>query len=188
MLRHINFVWFSVVAIVFIVLLLNPDWLSRESVSGFLNDLGPLALLCYLVLSLSRALLLIPSTPFILAGAVAFPDSPLLVLTISLLGIAAGAYLIYSFPSFGGFDAFLEQKYPEKISQLKQKMGHKYALLFVVGWSFFPLVPTDVICYVAGLAKMRFRNLLAAMLVGELPLVTIYVFAGMELGEWLRVV
>ena len=56
----------------------------------------------------------------------------------------------------------------------------------VAGWSFFPLVPTDVICYVAGIAKMSFKKMVMALLFGEIPLVTTYIFLGVEIGEWLR--
>ncbi len=66
-------------------------------------------------------------------------------------------------------------------------MRLKYAFWIVVAWSFFPLVPTDAICYVAGMAKMPFRKLAAAMLLGEVPVVAAYIFLGAEIGEWLRV-
>lgn len=184
--KHINSIWLVFVAICLSLFLLFPDVISKESVASYLSDLGPWAWATFIFLSLVRSAFLIPCTPFILAGAISFPNSPQLVILISLIGIAAGAYLIYSFPSFGSYDRLLEQKYPAKIASLKKKMQHKYALLFVAGWSFFPLVPTDAICYVAGVAKMRFSAMLAALLIGELPLVVIYVYAGSELGEWLR--
>ena len=97
---------------------------------------------------------------FVLAGAISFPQWPLLVFAISLTGVVVGAFLVYSFPSFGGYDRLLEKKYPDKIANLKTKMQHKNAFWFVAGWSFFPLVPTDAVCYVAGVAKMSLRKCL----------------------------
>jgi len=185
--QHINSIWLIFVAICLGLFLLFPEAISKESVATALSNLGPWAWVAFIVLSLVRSAFLIPCTPFILAGAVSFPESPGIVLLISLAGIAAGAYLIYSFPTFGGYDRLLEAKYPDKIAALKKKMQHKYALLFVAGWSFFPLVPTDAICYVAGVAKMRFSAMITALLLGELPLVIIYVYAGAEIGEWLRI-
>jgi uncharacterized membrane protein YdjX (TVP38/TMEM64 family) len=132
-------------------------------------------------------MLMIPCTPFVLAGAISFPQWPVVVLIISLIGIVVGALLVYSFPSFGSYDEFLEEKYPEKIAFLKEKMHGKYAFWIVVGWSFFPLVPTDAVCYVAGMVKMSYKKMIAALLVGEVPLVTFYVFLGVEIGDWLRV-
>jgi uncharacterized membrane protein YdjX (TVP38/TMEM64 family) len=71
--------------------------------------------LVYVLLSLSRALLMIPSTPFVLGGAIAFPDMPVVVWFISVAGVVVGALLVYSFPSFGGYDRFLEEKFPDKV-------------------------------------------------------------------------
>ncbi len=185
-LKHFNHIWFVLVAAVLTTLLLNPEWLSRESIAQYLAGLGTMALLVYIALSLSRALLMIPCTPFVFAGGIAFPQWPLLVLLISVAGIVAGATLVYSFPSFGSYDDYLESKYPEKVALLKRKMQSPYAFWFVVGWSFFPLVPTDAICYVAGMAKMSYKKLISALLLGELPLVVAYIYIGVEAGEWLR--
>ncbi len=186
MVKHVNTLWLLAVAVVLIYLGLNPELLSRDSIAGFLEGLGPSALLVYILISLARALLMMPSTPFILAGAVAFPDIPVWVFLISYFGVVTGTLLIYSFPSFGSYDEYLEAKYPEKIGQIKDKMQGPYSFWIVVGWSFFPLVPTDLISYVAGIAKMSYKKLVAAVILGELPIVTFYVFAGLELGEWLR--
>lgn len=186
MIRHFNTLWLVAVAALLIYLAINPELLSRESISAYLGGLGTAALLAYIIISLLRALLMMPSTPFILAGAISFPDMPVLVFAISYLGIVAGTLLIYSFPSFGNYDKYLEAKYPNRIGQVKEKMQGPYSFWIVVGWSFFPLVPTDLISYVAGIAKMSYKKLVAAVVIGELPLVSFYVFAGTELGEWLR--
>ncbi|SUZ55501.1 uncharacterized protein METZ01_LOCUS8355 [marine metagenome] len=185
-LKNLNQVWLCLVAIVLVSLLIFPDWLSRDSISELLNNFGAMALIVYIVLSLTRSLLMIPCTPFVLAGAISFPQWPLIVFVISFTGIVLGAFLVYSFPSFGNYDEFLEEKYPAKIAALKEKMQGKYAFAIVAGWSFFPLVPTDVICYVAGIAKMSFKKMVMALLIGEIPLVTTYIFLGVEIGEWLR--
>lgn len=187
MTKHINTIWIAVVAVMLGSIVLFPEWLTRESISGLLNQMGAMALLVYLIMSLTRSMLLIPCTPFVLAGAISFPQWPFLVLLISLAGVVVGAYLVYSFPSFGGYNRLLEEKYPEKIASLKRKMQHDNAFWFVVAWSFFPLVPTDAVCYVAGIAKMPLRKMLTALMIGEFPLVAAYVFLGAEIGEWLRI-
>lgn len=187
MIKHLNTLWLVMVAVILGMIVIYPQWLTRDSISQLLNQMGSMALIIYVLMSLSRSVLLIPCTPFVLAGAISFPQWPFLVFAISLAGVVVGAVLVYSFPSFGGYDRLLEEKYPEKIVSLKTKMQHKNAFWFVVAWSFFPLVPTDAVCYVAGVAKMPLRKMLTALLVGELPLVAAYVFLGAEIGEWLRI-
>lgn len=187
LIKHINTIWLVLVLVCASLLFLFPDWVSRESISDFLNGLGALALVVYVVLTLTRGLLMIPCTPFVLAGGISFPEMPFVVMAISFAGIAAGAYLVYSFPSFGSYDEFLEEKYPEKIRWLKEKLHGPYAFWIVAGWSFFPLVPTDAICYVAGVVKMTYKKMVTAVIFGEIPLVTLYVYLGTEIGEWLRI-
>ena len=186
-LRHINTVWLTAVAIALLWLLLNPELVSRESISEFLSGLGAMALFVYVLLSLSRAILMIPSTPFVLAGAISFPDMPIVVWIISAAGVVVGAFVVYSFTSFGSYDEYLEGKYAEKIAFLKEKMQGKFAFWIIAGWAFFPLVPTDAVCYVAGMAKMSYKKMITPLLVGQLPLATVYIFLGTEIGEWLRI-
>lgn len=185
--RHINTAWLVLVACLLTLLLFNPGWLSRESIAALLESLGTGALLVYILLSLGRAVFLIPCTPFVLAGAITFPELREFVFLISLAGVVVGALLVYSFPSFGDYDEFLEAKYPQKIAVLKSHMHGPYWFWIIAGWSFFPLVPTDVICYVAGMVKLPFRKLVTALLAGEVPLVAAYVYLGGEIGEWLRI-
>lgn len=187
MIKHFNTLWLALVAVVLLSLALNPELLDRDSIAHFLNDLGTSAFIVYVLLSVTRALVMMPSTPFILAGAISFPDMPIAVFIISYLGVVVGTLLIYSFPTFGNYDEYLEARYPSKIGLIKEKMQGRYSFWIVIGWSFFPLVPTDLICYVAGIARMSYKKLVAAVIIGELPIVTFYVFAGVELGEWLRV-
>ncbi len=186
LITHINTLWLVLVAALGGLLLLFPEWLSREGIAVFLENLGGFALLVYVLLSLSRAVLMMPCTPFVLAGGIAFPDMLLLVWLISLAGVVAGAFLVYSFPSFGNYDEYLESKYPDKIALLSRQIHGPWSFWIIAAWSFFPLVPTDLICYVSGVVKLRFSKLITALLVGEIPLVSAYVFLGAGIGEWLR--
>ena len=185
--RHFNSIWLSLVAISLLVLLIYPDLVSRDSIAGFLDGLGTGAIVMYVVMCLSRSLLMVPVTPFILAGSIVFPDMQIFIMIISFVSIVVGAFLLYSFPSFGDYDELLEYKYPDKIAMLKEKLHGKYSFWIIMGWSFFPLVPTDAICYVAGMVKLSYKRMVIPLLIGEIPLVTIYVFLGSEIGEWLRI-
>ena len=187
LLRHINSVWLCMVAVATGLLLLFPEWLTRDSISAYLGGLGSGALMVYLLMCIIRSLLMIPVTPFVLAGAITFPDLLMLVFAISMVGILVGAFLIYSFPAFGGYDRLLEDRYPTKIGQLKDAMRGKRCFWIIAGWSFFPLVPTDLICYVAGMVRLPFRKVVGPLTVGEIPLVAIYVYFGSEFGDWLRI-
>ena len=185
MAKHLNLVWFGLVATTALMLFLNPELLERENLAAFLERFGTEAFVVYVLISLVRAVLLIPSTPFILAGALAFPDWPLAVLAVSMSGIFSGALLVHSFPGIGSYDERLQALYPKQISFIRERMQGHNAWWVVMGWSAFPLVPTDVICYVAGLAKMPALKMGVAVLIGGFPVTALYVFLGAEVGALL---
>lgn len=141
-------------------------------------------MIAYVVISLIRGLFLIPSTPFVLAGVVLFPESPVFVITVSMIGILFTAILLYYFSDILGFSKKLQQKFPKKMAKWEERLRSKHAIWIVTGWSFFPLVPTDLICYVAGIVKMPIQYLLIGITVGEILLIGCYVYMGVGLLEW----
>ena len=54
-------------------------------------------------------------------------------------------------------------------------------LPIVIGWSFFPLAQTDLICYVYGSLRIDVRKLLAGILLGEGIICALYIFLGRQL-------
>jgi uncharacterized membrane protein YdjX (TVP38/TMEM64 family) len=63
------------------------------------------------------------------------------------------------------------------VEEIRKRLEHPFGLAFVALWAFFPLVPTDAVCYVAGTIRMHFLKFIIAVFVGELVLCSIYVFA-----------
>jgi uncharacterized membrane protein YdjX (TVP38/TMEM64 family) len=53
----------------------------------------------------------------------------------------------------------------------------------VTAWSFLPIVPTDLICYVCGVMKISFSRFMAGVLIGEGAICALYIFAGSQLLE-----
>ena len=185
MIKNLNLIWFAIVGVAVLVFFLNPELLDRETLADFVTHFGAEAFVVYVLICLTRSLLLIPSTPFIFAGAIAFPDWLLAVLAASMAGVLSGSLLIYSFPGIGGYDERLKARYPQQIAYVRERMQGAGAWWVTLGWSFFPLVPTDLICYVAGLARMPPLKMAVAVQIGSLPLMAVYVFTGAELGALL---
>ena len=103
----------------------------------------------------------------------------------NVAGIVFSATIIYFFSHFMGFDTLFEKKFSKQIIQIREKINQPKGMLFVILWSFFPLVPTDVMCYVAGTVKMNFGKFILAVFIGELPIVAAYVLAGRGIFELL---
>jgi len=178
-------IWLGIVFFLLILFLVSPSSFSPEKIVTTLNNYQSHLLIAYTVVSVFRGLILIPSTPFVLAGVLLFPDQPWAVMVISMIGVIAGSSAIYFFSDFLGFSNKLENKYPKKISLWHKRLNSPRASFFVVGWSFFPFVPTDLLCYVAGIVKMPFRYLITGVIIGEAIIISLYVFYGTGVVEYL---
>ena len=179
-------VW-AVVAITALTLYISsPERFSAGNISAFVEGFETEIWLVYLGLSAIRGFTLLPSTPLVLAGTILFPGQPWLVLAISITGILVSSSLIYFGSEALGFHEYFEQRKPSAVAMIRRRLEHTWGLAFVAAWAFFPLVPTDAVCYVAGTIKMNFFKFILAIFVGELILCSFYVFTGGSvLRNWL---
>jgi len=158
-----------------------PEFFTPESIAALLTKFQGEALLIYLLLSVLRGFSLLPSTPLVFAGMLMFPTQPWLVLAVSILGILVSSSMIYWFSDLLGFSEYFERRKPEHVEKIKTKLDHPAGSLFVMLWAFFPFVPTDAVCYVAGTTRMHFAKFLGAIFIGELFLCGCYIFGGGQL-------
>lgn len=179
--RLINYTWLLLIVIGFISLLLRPDLFTAEAIKGYLHQFGAWILLAYILLTMVRGIFLFPSTPFVFAGALLFPEQLFLVGVISMLGILGSATLLYFFAQQMGFASYLEHKYPKKLNQMKSLLNRPSGHWWVAAWAWFPLVPTDIICYAAGLVQMRYSVMILGIFIGEVILVALYLYFGSDL-------
>ena len=98
-----------------------------------------------------------------------------------MIGILFSSTMLYYFSDILGFSGYLERKVPEKIEKWKQQLTTSKSTFFIAAWALFPFVPTDIICYITGIIKIPFKNMLIGIFIGELILVTFYVFFGSNL-------
>jgi uncharacterized membrane protein YdjX (TVP38/TMEM64 family) len=131
--------------------------------------------LVYLALGAVRGITLVPATSLVLLGLPFFPPGPLFVLTLA--GILLSSASIYLFAGAWRLDAILEARHPHRVAAVRRVL-HAHELSIIIGWSFFPLVPTDLICYVCGSLRVGFLKCLAGVAIGEGAICAIYIFAG----------
>jgi uncharacterized membrane protein YdjX (TVP38/TMEM64 family) len=155
-----------------------PDFFTPKNIAALLEKFQGEALLIYLGISIVRGLTLLPSTPLIIAGTLLFPQQPWVVLGVSIFGILVSSSMIYWFSDLLGFGEFFETRKPEHVKKIRARLEHPTGIFFVMLWAFFPLVPTDAVCYVAGSIRMHFGKFLGAIFIGELILCACYIFGG----------
>jgi uncharacterized membrane protein YdjX (TVP38/TMEM64 family) len=176
--KALTYLWIAVVLALVVLVVVEPSRFTGAAIAATIASAGPWAVALFSVLAIVRGALLIPSTPIIVAGGLLFPGALLFVFLVSMAGIVTSAALLYRFPGFAGYDERLASRYPEQLNRLRFHLRKPWAMWFVAGWAFFPAVPTDLICYAAGLVRMPFRRMMAGIIIGEVPLVAAYVFAG----------
>ncbi|MFZ2500068.1 MAG: VTT domain-containing protein [Methanosarcina sp.] len=143
----------------------------------FLEDLSEdyyLALGIYLLLLSARGLTMIPSTPLLLAGILLF--DPVELFIVNMVGILTSATIVYYFSKYLGFAEYFETRYGKYVQKIRTGLEDK-ELPIIVGWSFFPLVPTDLIVYVGSTLSIHIFKCLLGVLVGEAVLNAFYILS-----------
>src|SRR4029079_8300171 len=154
--------------------------------AGFIRRFQSEIWLVYFSMSALRGFTLLPSTPIVLAVAFTCAEQPIAVIAISLAGIALSSTMIYFFSELLGFTSYFEHHDPSRVHAIKARLAHPLVFVFVAAWAFFPLVPTDLVCYLAGTTRMNYWKFILAVLFGETILGSIYVFGGGSLFNFIR--
>jgi uncharacterized membrane protein YdjX (TVP38/TMEM64 family) len=136
----------------------------------------------YIAFGAVRGFTLLPSTTLVLAALPFMRPGPLLACT--LIGIAISSTSIYYFSAALRIDERVAKKHPEKIARLTA-LVNRYEMPIIIGWSFFPLVPTDLICYVCGVLRVRFWKFLIGVTLGEGAICAIYIYGGDQILRWI---
>jgi uncharacterized membrane protein YdjX (TVP38/TMEM64 family) len=137
----------------------------------------------YLALGCLRGFTLLPATYLVVAGMLVLPPWPLYLLT--LVGITVSSAAVYYFAEAMRFDRFFERRYAPQVAGLRTLLNRR-ELPIVIAWSFFPIAPTDLVCYVCGALKVDVKKCLLGVTVGEGAICALYIFLGGEALSWLR--
>ena len=180
--KIIRYLWVFIALFTLVHYFIFPEKYTADFLLEFFQSNSTAVFITYVVLSVIRSVFFLPSTIFVIMGVVLYPDEPFLVLTVSMLGILLGATWIYLAAGFLKVEALFSANTQKKFQKAEIGMN-KYGFWIVLFWSFFPAVPTDLICYVAGYSKMSYLKFFTALFVGELVLVSLYIWTGKSLIE-----
>lgn len=166
--------WLAFVATVLVLYFTHRHVLDVELIRALVDENRAIVIPVYLgVLSL-LGLTFIPSTPFAIAGVLLFP--PEVAYALNLVGIITSSTIVYHFARFLGIGQAFESRYPNQTRKIQKALDHK-ELPIIVGWSFFPAVPTDLMIYVASSLRVPLWKCLLGVLVGEGALNAFYIFS-----------
>lgn len=150
---------------------------QKDVISGFrsysdaihyLRGFGIRSVLIYLAAEILQIVVsVLPGEIFQFAAGSVFGFFPGLILTLA--GCAAGetvAYYLARFLGEDGLELILGKERMEKyVSRFNSEKA--YILTFLV--YLIPGIPKDLVCYAAGISRMKFRAFLLLSLVGRIP-------------------
>lgn len=136
----------------------------------------------YLLLGCLRGFTFTPATVLIAFGILFLDPIPLFVLT--MLGTLVSSAAIYYSSSLFEFYEQLQKNNKKQIDALQSRMT-EFELPIIIGWSFCPVLPTDVVCCVSGIMKLNLSKLLLGVLIGEGICSAIYIFCGIQILQFL---
>jgi polyvinyl alcohol dehydrogenase (cytochrome) len=172
-------IW-ALFVVAFVLLYYRYSGAWGTEIGGLALSSAWLAYLVYVVLGALRGFALIPVTNLVVLAIPIFPPLPLFVLT--LVGIAISSASIYAFAGSLELAEYFERRHPEKTERVRAALARNPTAI-VTAWSFLPIVPTDLICYVCGVMRISFGRFIVGVLIGEGAICAIYIFAGSSLLE-----
>jgi uncharacterized membrane protein YdjX (TVP38/TMEM64 family) len=173
--RKITFcLWLILVMGIIITYFLFPEIFSLSFMEETAVD-HPIAVLMiyYLIISF-KGLTFMPGTPILLAGMMLF--SPVEVFFVNMAGIMTSTLLVYYFSKYLEFDVFFETKYNKYIEKIKANLINK-ELPVIIGWSFIPCFPTDVIVYIGSTLRVNVLKCLIGVFIGEAIINSFYIIS-----------
>jgi len=166
--------WLVMVAVVLSIYWTHQDAFDVEWIRSVVHENRTLIIPFYLLLLSVLGLTFLPSTPFAIAGVVLF--HPALAYSLNLVGIITSSTIVFHFARFLGLNQALEGRYPARAARVRSALAHR-ELPIIIGWSFFPVVPTDLIIYVASTLEIPLWKCLVGVLIGEGALNAVYIFS-----------
>ena len=183
--KVLRVLWVSFLLVCILLYVFYGQYLTAFAITEWITEHTHAIAVVYCFICIIRGLILMPSTPFIFAGILLFPDSPVFLLVISLACILLSSILIF-YASYMGFGTYFEKIHPDKIAKIRARLVRPSGFYFIAGWSMLPFTPTDLITYVAGTIKLPVHRLLFPLMLGETVICMIYIFNGMHLMEYIR--
>ena len=177
-------VWVLLLLLVISLFVFSPEILEGKNLKIRIQNNNAQLEIVYAILCVIRAFTLIPATPFVITGVLLFPENPDFVLIVSLLTILLAASVHFYLSKYLHFDIYLNKKFKKSMKKLDKNMK-KRGILFVFLWTIAPFLPSDPVYYLAGISGMQFIKFILTVFAGACLLLTVYIYLGKNLFEWL---
>jgi uncharacterized membrane protein YdjX (TVP38/TMEM64 family) len=173
--RYLRIVsWLALASVLLYVYFFRRNVVQGELEQAVTTSVA-LGYLVYFALGCIRGFTLIPSTNLVLLGTPLFP--PCSVVSPDSRGnpyLFVQHLLLFRISSSR---RIFETRHKRQLERVKTIL-RRNQMPIVIGWSFFPLAPTDWICYASGILKIDFLKFALGVLIAEGTIWGIYIFLG----------
>lgn len=169
---------------VLIALYGRPLWelfSSRDRIEALVEDAGPWGPLVFILLQMVQVVAA-PIPGQVTSFVAGFLFGTFWGTVYTMIGITIGFTLVIVLARKLGrpfVEYFVDKKKLEKFDYLAESQG--VFIFFLM--ALLPFFPDDLICFIAGLTKIRIRTLVIVTFLGRLPGNIVYAFAGQGVAE-----
>lgn len=158
---------------------------SPESFRNFITSFGVWATLIFVLIQIIQVIIpILPGAAGCIAGIVIF--GPWMGFIYNYIGICIGSILVFLLSKRYGKPLvktmISEKAYNKYIAWVER--GRKFDKMFALA-IFFPVAPDDLLCYIAGLSKMKLQKFTTIILLGKPMSIAIYSMGITKIGKYL---
>jgi len=179
--RYVKFIVLGLWVIIAVYLYLNnliPR--DQDQIKSIIEGKGFFSDIVFLLLSIGRIVLFIPGIIFIILGGLCF--KPLKGFLLSMISLSTSQSLVYLAGKYFSGDrvsSYIKNKYKDLILYT-EKYGYKFLGLSIM----CPILPSDAVCFIAGVLNFNYKKYLFTIILCNLPFVSVYsILSGSSLNS-----
>jgi uncharacterized membrane protein YdjX (TVP38/TMEM64 family) len=157
---------------------------NKEAISQFLESMGLWGPLLYIaILSLEVLTIIIPGQALMFAAGYLYGFE--IGLLLNIIGAVGASQLAFVIGRYAG-EGFIERIVPAGILYRWQGIVKRQGMLFFMMSFWFPIIPSNITNYIAGVSSISFRSFFVANFIGRLPgliFITLFGAYGFELSQ-----
>ncbi len=176
--------WIAVLA--GIIIILGPaeiitayEHVSPQGIRDLIGSFGALTVVAFLVISILRPFFFLPATPFTLASGFLFGFWQGLLW--SMAGTTLSAILTFFIARYL-FHDYVMRRFSGRVSGIDRAIESR-GWRFILFMRLIPMLPFDIVSYIAGISSIRFKDYIIGTVLGELPAAFALVMLGSSLDQ-----
>jgi len=160
----------------------NSQIFHPESIRSFIQNFGPWAIIVYVILYTLNTIILIPPIA-IMSLSAGFLFGPILGTLALGLGAFFGVSATFFIARYLGGEYVEQRLKNKKMLELKTNL-EKNGFFIILPIRLLGFPPWEVVNYVAGLSKIKYKDYIVATMIGIFPAIIIQVIFSDRLGQF----